>query len=141
MRSPWRAASFQNRRLQLIIIIDRGWRAAFEGGHARGAQGFAGHQPDGASATLAVRKGALAPHVLEECALFWAFGVPKAEIILVDHSHLTAPVGGRCQGKGGGRLLIRETVAAAQTICENAFNPCRLVLLHIHAGRAITTKV
>jgi hypothetical protein len=39
----------------LIIVIDRGWRAAFERGDARGAQGFAGHEPGGAFAALALR--------------------------------------------------------------------------------------
>jgi hypothetical protein len=79
----------------LIIIVNRGWRAAFEGGDAGGAQGFAGHEPDGAFAALALHNGAFALDVLEKRALSWAFDFPEPEIIFVDHSHLDRPpIGG-----------------------------------------------
>ena len=97
-RPSWRTARIQYRRLGLIIIVNRGRRAAFEGGDATGAQGFARHEPDGTVAALAVHKGALALDMLKERAFSWAVDVPEAEIILVDCSHLDRPpVGGRRQ--------------------------------------------
>lgn len=93
------------RRLGLIIVVDRGWRAAFEGGDAGGAQGFERHEPDGAFAAFAIHQGASALHMLEECALSWAVEVPEAEIMLVNYSHLDRlPFGGdvKRHGKGGG---------------------------------------
>jgi hypothetical protein len=114
-RPSRRTARIQKRRLGLIIVVDRGWRAAFKGGDAGGAQGFERHEPDGAFAAFAVQKRASALHVLEERALFGAVEVPEAIVMLVDLSHLDRlPFGGDVKplGEGGGASIsLRTTIA------------------------------
>ena len=145
-RPSWRTARIQYRRLGLIIIANRGRRAAFEGGDATGAQGFARHEPDGTVAALAVHKGALALDMIKERAFSWAVDVPEAEIILVDCSHLDRPpVGGRRQTSWQSRRrfnLTREQRLRPrpQTICEKTLTPCLLHRCIIWAGGATERK-
>jgi hypothetical protein len=140
-RPSWRTARIQNRRLGLIIAIDRGWRAAFERGDATGAQGFAGHETDGTFAALAVRRDALALDVLDECTFLWAVDVPEAEIILVDNSHLDRPQLAddvKRHGKAGG-----ASISLGNNSCDAPTNNLRkdidllpFPLLHIWAACA-----
>jgi len=90
-RPSCRTARIQKRWLGLIIVVDRGWRSAFEGGDAGSAQGFERHEADGAFAAFAIHERASALHVLEEGAFSGTIEVPKAIIILVDHSHFDRP--------------------------------------------------
>jgi hypothetical protein len=74
------------------MFVHRSRRAAFEGAHAGGAEGFRRNEADGAFATLASYEDALALDMLKERPLLWFVDVPEAEIVLVD-AHL--PMSGR----------------------------------------------
>jgi hypothetical protein len=90
-KPSWRTARVQYRRLGLIIFVDRGWRAAFEGGDAGGTEDFGRHEPRPAFTAPASRIDALALDVLKECAFLWPIDVPEAEIVVVDDGHFDHP--------------------------------------------------
>jgi len=81
-RKAWAA------RVSSSVLVQRGGRAAFERGKARGAERFGRHEPDNALAAATGFLDALALDILKKGSLFRSVDVPKAEIIFIDGGHV-----------------------------------------------------
>src|SRR5271156_5042209 len=90
-KRPSRRASRVQKRFLTAIFFYRSWRAIFERGHTRSAEGFGRNESNWPFATLASCQYALTPYEVKECALLWLTDVREAEIILVNQ-HLSAPL-------------------------------------------------
>ena len=78
------------KRFLTAIFFYRSWRAIFERGDTRSAEGLGRNEPDWPFATLASHQYALTPYEVKEGALLWLADVQEAEVIFVSQ-HLSDP--------------------------------------------------